>query len=200
MQPSGLREMLTIEDVKFLLKANCNLYSNIRTLSMQYVRSYVERFPFLLTYPEVLFTFLDIVGTLYNELYFQYDSLSHILRLPHSAQTLILPVEKARKQDAFKFLIKLLEELYIKGAIINETQLVAVFQEYVHRTISSQTTDSLAHFGLSFFQNLYANYKNFDSSLYPKQPALNYLANLSEFNQQVEKLIAQRTAHLTPLR
>ena len=195
MQPSELRELLTTEDVTFLLKASCNLYSNIRSLSMGYVRDYVDRFPFLLAYPKVLFTFLDIIGTLYSELYFQYDSLSHVLRLPHSAQTLILPVEKARKQEIFKFLIKLLEELYIKGAIINETQLVSAFLEYAHRTVSSKTSDSLAHFGLSFFQNLYANYKNFDPSLCPKH-SLNYLANLPEFNQQVEKLIAQRKSPL----
>ncbi len=192
MQPSELKEVLTAEDVAFLLRANCNLYGNIRTLSTRYVRDYVERFPSLLTYAEVLFTMLDIVGTLYSELYFQYDSLSHILRLPHSGQTLILPVEKARKQEAFRFIIKLLEELYIKGAISNEAQLEAVFQEYVHTTISSQPIDSLAHFGLSFFLNLYANYKNFDGSLAPKEP-LNYLVNLSDFNLQVEKLIAQRT-------
>ena len=193
MHPSELKEMLTAEDVSFLLRANCNLYGNIRTLSMRYVRDYVERFPCLLMCSGVMFTFLDIVGAVYKELYLQYDSLSHTLRLPYSSRTLIFPVEKACKQEIFRFLIKLLEELYIKGAVSNEAQLVAVFQEYIYVTLSRQPSDSLAHFGVSFFLNIYANYKNFDGgSLVFRQP-LNYLVNLSEFNQQVGKLIAQRT-------
>lgn len=157
---------------------------------MQFLREYVTIFPFILTYQPVLFLFLDIIGTLYNELYLPFDSLSHVLKLPHTGQILILPVEKVHKDAVFKILIKLLEELYIKGALINEPELVGAFQEYVHKTISRQNIDSPANFGICFLHNLYANYKNYEVGLNEKLNA-NYLAKLPEFNQQVDKLIAQ---------
>jgi len=191
MEPCSLRELLIVEDMIFLLKSSCNLFAYICTLSTNSLKGYSTKFPFILTRPTILFVFLDLIGTLYNELYYPYDSLSHVLRLPHSMQTIALPVEKARKQDCFRFLIKLFEELYLKAALINENQLVAVFQEYVHRTLATQTMDSMAHFGISFFQNLYANYKNYDPGAMEKQ-SFNYLQNLETFNLHVESLIAKR--------
>lgn len=190
-QPCPLREHLLTEDAIFLLKSSCNLYSNIRKLSMTFLKEYCDRFPFILILPNVLFALLDIIGSLYNELYFPYDSFSHILRLPHSNQTLVLPVDKARKQDAFRFLIKLCEELYIKSALINEVELIAVYQEYVHQTISAKSLDSFAHFGISFFQNLYANYKNYDPSM-TKDHSFDYLENLEAFNKYARQLIEKR--------
>lgn len=184
---SSLRQHLITEDTIFLLKASCNLYANVRKQSTTYLREYCDRFPFLLTLPSILFTLLDIIGSLYNELYLPYDSLSHILYLPHSNQTLILPVDKAKKQDAFRFLIKLCEEMYIKATLVNEAELIAVYQEYVHKTISAQPIDSLAHFGLSFFQNLYANYKYYESELHP----FDHIENLDSFNRSVQSLIAK---------
>ena len=190
MNPCAIKESLMVEDVMFLLKATCNLYTNIRTKSLQFLREYVTKFPFILTYQPVLFLFLDIIGALYNELYLPYDSLSHVLKLPHTGQIVILPVEKVQKEVVFKMLIKLLEELYIKGALINEQELVGAFQEYVHKTISRQKIDSPANFGICFLHNLYANYKNYEVGFNEKL-TVNYLAKLSEFNQEVDKLIAQ---------
>jgi hypothetical protein len=190
-QPCPLREHLLTEDGVFLLKASCNLYNNIRKLSMTFLKEYCDRFPFILIFPSILFTLFDIIGSLYNELYFPYDSFSHILRLPHSNQTLVLPVKKACKQDAFRFLIKLCEELYIKAALINEVELIAVFQEYVHQTIVVKSLDSFAHFGISFFQNLYANYKNYDPAI-TKDHSFDYLENLEAFNKFARRLIDKR--------
>ena len=190
-QPCYLREHLLTEDTIFLLKSSCNLYVNIGKLSTIFLREYCDRFPFILTFPGVLFTFFDIVGSLYNELYFPYDSFSHILRLPHSNQTLALPVKKTRKQDAFRFLIQLCEELYIKAALINEVELIAVYQEYIHQTISAKSLDSFAHFGISFFQNLYANYKSYDPAM-TKDHSFDYLENLEAFNKFARQLIDKR--------
>ena len=190
MKPCQLRDTLLMADFIFLLQSSCNLYPIIREISFEYLHKYSFSFPFILQNPRVLFVYLDIIGTLYNELFSPYDSCSHILRLPHSNIEIILPVDKAQKQNSFVALIKLLEELFMKAMLLNEAELIGVFQEYTHKTISSKSTDSLSHFGISFLQNLYYNFMSNEKRITEKV-VLDYVSNVEALDRNVKKMIKE---------
>jgi hypothetical protein len=65
--------------------------------------------------------------------------------------------------------------------------MIDSIKSYVHLTVSELSVDSYAHFGISFIQNLYANYKN--SEKLDASSNLNYFINPDEFNKFIQKKI-----------
>ena len=188
MYPCQMKENLISQDVCFLLKSTCNLFKVIRKKAFLYLEKYTSAFPHCLYIRIVMFTFLDIVGSLYNELYYPFDSLSHILTLPHSKQQILLTTDKKKKQKVFLCLVKLLSDMFLRCAILNESELTDTFRNYIHMTIAELSIHSFAHFGISFMQNLYANYKNCEVSM-PTELISNCMPNTEQINQFMKKQI-----------
>jgi hypothetical protein len=115
MHPCKIRVRLLISDVRFMLLSTLNLYSHIRSQSLTYLHKYCQTFPYLVYLPSILFVYLDIIGTLYNELHYPFDSLSHVLILCHSNERVILPPDKSTKHNVFTELAKLFSDMFLKG-------------------------------------------------------------------------------------